>query len=228
MTESYASFLHLVDATGQRYVGDDHQPWDGLYPTTRWVEGEMVRMAYSLTLPAELPAGLYTLRAGWYDSSLNRLHTEAGADSVPLAVVRVASNQSQPLEMAPLDAVFADGVSLTGYSLDQGSGEMRVTLGWRLRPDQFLDTDFTIFLHLRDAAGETVAQGDGPPVDGQWPTSLWPHDVTIQDTHTITLPADLPAGTYHLVTGLYDRATGNRLPLQSGGDEFTLTEITIP
>jgi hypothetical protein len=228
MTESYASFLHLVDATGQGYVGDDHQPWDGLYPTTRWVEGEMVRMAYSLTLPAELPAGLYTLRAGWYDSSLNRLHTEAGADSVPLAVVRVASTQSQPLKMAPLDAVFADGVSLTGYSLDQGSGEMRVTLGWRLRPDQFLDTDFTIFLHLRDAAGETVAQGDGPPVDGQWPTSLWPPDVTIQDTHTITLPADLPAGTYHLVTGLYDRATGNRLPLPSGSDEFTLTEITIP
>jgi hypothetical protein len=228
MTESYTSFLHLVDATGQGYAGDDHQAWDGLYPTTRWVEGEMVRMTYSLTLPADLPPGLYTLRAGWYDPSLTRLRTEAGTDSVPLAVVQVPSTQVQPPEMAPMEAAFASGVSLTGYQLDQSSGAVRVTLGWRLQPGQLLDSDYTVFLHLRDAAGETVAQGDGPPVGGQWPTSLWSPGVTIQDTHTITLPANLPAGTYHLVTGLYDRATGSRLPLESGSDEVTLTEIAIP
>jgi len=228
MTESYTSFLHLVGPTGQGYAGDDHQSWDGLYPTNRWVEGEMVRMAYSLTLPADLPPGLYTLRAGWYDPSLTRLRTEAGADSVPLAVVRVPSTPLQPLEKVPLDALFASGLSLTGYHLDRGSGGMRVTLFWRLQPGQFLDADYTVFLHLRDAAGETMAQGDGPPVNGQWPTSLWPPDVTLQDTHTITLPADLPLGAYRLVTGLYDRATGNRLPLQSGGDEFTLAEIAVP
>jgi hypothetical protein len=101
-------------------------------------------------------------------------------------------------------------------------------LGWRLQPDQFLDTDYTVFLHLRDAAGETVAQGDGPPVDGQWPTSLWPPEATIEDIHTIALPADLPPGTYHLVTGLYDRLTGSRLPLLGGGDEVALAEIAIP
>jgi len=228
MTESYTSFLHLVDTAGQGQAKDDHQAWNGFYPTTRWVEGEMVRMTYSLTLPADLPPGLYTLRAGWYDPSLNRLHTETGADNVPLAVVRVSPAQPQPLEMAPLDATFAGGVSLTGYSVDRGSGTMRVTLGWRLQPGQLLDTDYTVFLHLRDAAGKTMTQGDGPPTDGQWPTSLWPPDVTIQDTHTITLPADLPPGAYHLVTGLYDRATGNRVSLEDGGDEVTLTEITIP
>ena len=228
MTESYTSFVHLVDATGQGYAGDDHQAWDGLYPTTRWVEGEMVRMAYSLTLPVDLPPGLYTLRAGWYDPSLTRLHTETGADSVPLAVVRVASAQPQAPAMVPLDAPFTGGVSLTGYSLERGSGAMRVSLGWRLQPGQFLDTDYTVFLHLRNAAGETVAQGDGPPVDGQWPTSLWPPDVTIQDTHSITVPADLPPGIYRLVTGLYDRATGNRLLLEGGGDEVILTEIALP
>jgi len=228
MTESYTSFLHLVDASGQGYAGDDHQAWDGLYPTTRWVEGEMVRMTYSLTLPANLPPGLYTLRAGWYDPSLTRLRTEAGADSVPLAVVRVASAQPQPLAMMPLDASFISGVSLMGYSLDIGSADMRVTLGWRLGSEQFLDIDYTIFVHLRNAAGKTVAQGDGPPADGHWPTSLWPPDVTIQDTHTIAIPDGLPPGIYRLVTGLYDRATGNRLPLEGGGDEVVLTEIALP
>lgn len=105
---------------------------------------------------------------------------------------------------------------------------MRVTLDWRLQSGQFLNTDYTVFLHLRNAAGETVAQGDGPPVDGQWPTSLWSPDVTIQDTHAITLPADLPPGTYYLVTGLYDGTTGHRLPLEGGGDEVTLAEIAVP
>jgi hypothetical protein len=52
--------------------------------------------------------------------------------------------------------------------------------------------------------------------------------VTIQDTHTITLPADLPLGIYHLVAGLYDGATGNRLPLEGDGDEVILTEIALP
>jgi len=228
MTESYTSFLHLVDAAGQGYAGDDHQAWNGLYPTTRWVEGEMVRISYSLTLPVDLPPGLYTLRAGWYDQSLTRLHTESGADSVPLAIVRVAAAQPQPLEMAPLDTDFAGGASLAGYSLDRESGRLLVTLDWRLLPGQFLDTDYTVFLHLRDAAGETIAQGDGPPVNGQWPTSLWPPDATIQDAHTITLPADLPLGIYRLVAGLYDGATGNRLPLEGGGDEVVLTEIALP
>lgn len=228
MTESYTSFLHLVDAAGQGYAGDDHQAWDGLYPTTRWAEDEMVRMAYSLALPADLPPGLYTLRTGWYDRSLTRLHAETGADSVALAVVRVTSTQTLPQELTPLQIALSGGVDLTGYHLDHGAGVMRVTLGWRLRPDRFLEVDYTVFLHLRNAAGETVAQGDGPPVDGQWPTSLWPPDVTIHDTHTITAPANLPPGTYRLVTGLYDRATGNRLPLEGGGGEVILTKIAIP
>ncbi len=147
---------------------------------------------------------------------------------MPLVLVRIASAQPQPPEIAPLDTDFAGGVSLAGYSLDRESGGLLVTLDWRLQPGQFLDTDYTVFLHLRDAAGETVAQGDGPPVNGQWPTSLWPPDVTIQDAHTITLPADLPLGTYRLVAGLYDGATGNRLPLEGGGDEVVLTEIALP
>lgn len=228
MTESYTSFLHLVDAAGQGYAGDDRQAWDGLYPTTRWAEGEMVRMAYSLTLPADLPPGLYTLRAGWYGPSLARLRTASGADNTPLAVVRVPAAQTQSPPLTPLDADLTGGVSLKGYYLDQRPGDVRVTLDWRLRPDRFLDTDYTVFLHLRNAAGETVAWGDGPPVDGQWPTSLWPPDVTVQDTHTLALPADLPAGTYYLVTGLYDGVTGIRLPLEGGGEEIPLAEIAVP
>jgi hypothetical protein len=52
--------------------------------------------------------------------------------------------------------------------------------------------------------------------------------MTIEDTHTVVLPSDLPPGSYRLAVGLYDLATGDRLPLQDGGDAVTLTEIQVP
>jgi hypothetical protein len=226
MTETYTSFLHLVDAAGRRTTGDDRQAWDGLYPTSRWAGGEMVRMAYSLTLPADLPPGLYTLHAGWYDPALNRLHTETGTGSVPLAVVRAPLPHPQPAGMTPLGATYAEGVRLTGYRLAREAEKLQVALEWQT--DHFLDADYTVFLHLQNAAGEMVAQGDGPPVNGQWPTSLWSPGVAVQDTHTIALPPGSAPGTYRLVVGLYDLVTGRRLPLAAGGDAATLAEITLP
>ena len=49
---------HLVDEGGQGWAGDDHQPYDGLYPTSVWGAGEMVRDTFTLTVPAGAPPGL--------------------------------------------------------------------------------------------------------------------------------------------------------------------------
>ncbi len=72
-----------------------------------------------------------------------------------------------------------------------------------------------------------VAQGDAPPMAGRWPTSLWLPGLTVDDVHTITRPPDLPAGTYHLLVGLYDPGTGDRLSLPDGRDAMRLP-ISIP
>ncbi|MCE5259349.1 MAG: hypothetical protein LLG44_09890, partial [Chloroflexi bacterium] len=44
-------------------------------------------------------------------------------------------------------------------------------------------------------------------------TSMWEIQDTIQDTHTLTLPSDLPAGGYTLSVGMYLLSTGQRLPI---------------
>jgi hypothetical protein len=228
LTNTLTSFLHLLDVDGQGHAGDDRQPWDGLYPTPRWAVGEMVRMTYRLRLPADLPGGLYSLDTGWYDTTLNRLQTGEGADHIPLAVVSVSPVQEpspQPLTVLQ-DASFVDGIRLEGYHLLHEDGELRLTLTWVT--GEYLETDYTVFVHLLDAEGTTVAQGDGPPLDGAWPTSLWPTGYRLQDLHVITLSADLPPGDYELLVGLYEPSTGLRLPLAAGGDAISLDTLSLP
>jgi hypothetical protein len=225
MTQAFTSFLHL-DANGQRLAGDDRQPWSGLYPTSRWAPGEMVRMSYTLTLPADLPPGLYALNTGWYDASHNRLHTHDGADQVVLAVVVAPTSEARlPLPFV-MDARFENGMYLVQYDLVRQPDSLELTLGWETeRP---IDKDYTVFVHLRDRAGDNVSQGDAPPLGGAWPTSLWPTGYLLQDPHTVPLPAGLQAGRYEVVVGLYDRHTDQRVPLAAGGDELPLEEILLP
>ncbi len=225
MTQAYTSFLHL-DANGQRLTGDDRQPWSGLYPTSRWAPGEMVRMSYTLTLPADLPPGLYTLNTGWYDAAQDRLRTQDGADQSVLAVVVVPTSATgSPLPFSA-DARFENGMYLVQYDLVRQPDSLELTLGWET--DRPIDKDYTVFVHLRDRAGGNVSQGDAPPLGGAWPTSLWPAGYLLQDPHTVPLPANLPAGQYEIVVGLYDPRTGQRVPLKAGGDELTLETIFLP
>jgi hypothetical protein len=68
-------------------------------------------------------------------------------------------------------------------------------------------------VHVLDAAGEKVAQVDGQIADAWGPLPLegWPEQAPVDDLMMIDLPADLPAGEYTLVAGLYDWQTGARL-----------------
>jgi hypothetical protein len=226
LEETYTSFLHLLDAEGQRYAGDDRQAWDGLYPTTRWAGGEMVRVSYNLTLPGDLPAGFYTLVGGWYDEELDRLRTERDTDQVPLGVVSVVP-ESEPHQYGRdlLIASFEGGISLMDYDLVHENGNLLLALVWET--EAYLEQDYTVFVHLRDAEGETVAQGDGPPLNGAWPTSQWPTGYPLHDVHAIPLPDAMQPGDYRVVVGLWEPATGLRVPLTTGGDELTLDTLSL-
>ncbi len=48
-------------------------------------------------------------------------------------------------------------------------------------------------------------------MQGDYPTTLWAPGEIIVDTHPID-PTTLPPGDYYLLAGLYDPATGERLP----------------
>ncbi len=88
---------------------------------------------------------------------------------------------------------------------------------------------YTVFTQLLNAQGVVVAQQDNPPVAGQEPTETWTPDTLVRDPYTLNLPADLPAGAYTLLVGMYD-AQGQRAPLiqdaAAAGDAFVI-EVNV-
>ena len=88
--------------------------------------------------------------------------------------------------------------------------------------------DYTVFVHVRDEAGATVSQGDGPPAQGLYPTSLWQPGEIIRDERRVLLDS-LPPGRYDLVVGLYDLNSGVRLPVEGvPNQDIQLQSVTVP
>jgi hypothetical protein len=67
MDQLYFVFLHLVDAQGNIVAQHDRAPGlRGKQPTTSWLPDEIILDPIELPLPADLPAGDYTMRLGLY------------------------------------------------------------------------------------------------------------------------------------------------------------------
>ncbi|MEW5959458.1 MAG: hypothetical protein AB1801_17175 [Chloroflexota bacterium] len=84
----------------------------------------------------------------------------------------------------------------------------RLTLFWQTTAP--LPAGYTVFIHLAAADGFVRSQADGPPVSGHYPTTLWSSGEIIQDLHPLP-PTDF-SQIDHLAIGLYDPASGERLP----------------
>lgn len=72
--KNYTFFLHLTGPYGPhgspKLVAQvDSFPLHGARPTSTWAAGETVFDLRRLVIPDQIPAGVYRLEAGWYDSS---------------------------------------------------------------------------------------------------------------------------------------------------------------
>ena len=81
---SYHVFVHLVDEAGNILAQSDGVPGDWTRPTTGWLPGEYVTDVHTLILPAELPDGPLTLRAGLYAPTTGKRLRTDGADFATL------------------------------------------------------------------------------------------------------------------------------------------------
>ncbi|MGQ9457493.1 MAG: protein O-mannosyl-transferase family [Anaerolineae bacterium] len=62
----YTTYVHLVDAGGERVVGSDHRPGGVYYPTSLWEPDDVLEDSHRLALPPDLLPGSYRLRVGAY------------------------------------------------------------------------------------------------------------------------------------------------------------------
>jgi hypothetical protein len=74
--------------------------------------------------------------------------------------------------------------------------------------------DYTVFMQLVDQTPTVLAQNDGEPQGGEYPTGLWDQGEIVTDRRTLTIPVGLAAGRYRLVAGLYLLGAPERLPVR--------------
>ena len=211
----YVSFARVL-GRGQELAGHvNRHPACGMVPTSLWQPGQVWRDAYRVPIrdDAQAPSEL-RLEVGLYDPTADRT-----LGAVPVGVAKLAPPSCSPDVGRPLDVQLADGVTMHGYSLapaDVQAGDvLRATLYWKAWGSP--SADYQVFVHLLGDDSVPIAQADGPPLMGDYPTSLWEAGEIIADPHSVDLPADLPEGHYRLLVGMYALETMKRLPRADGG-----------
>lgn len=227
--DSYVVALRILDPVGQPATGLDTLPAGGRYSTVVWEPGRL--FADTIELPpvsagfvpgrGELLVILYPRGEPGAPLPVSAGGAAAGHE-VRLGVIKLVPASVLNFDPSlPLGAHFDNRFRLLGYEIPQTSVSpgrpLTISLFWEaLSPD---GRDYTVFVHLLNEAGELVAQSDGPPGGGTYPTSIWSGGEQIPDERTILPPLGTPPGSYTLLVGLYDPATGARLPAYGPDDE---------
>jgi 4-amino-4-deoxy-L-arabinose transferase-like glycosyltransferase len=125
-------------------------------------------------------------------------------------------------------ANFGDHAQLIGLELPaeaQPGETVKLRLAFENR--QVLDQLYKVFVHLRNPANEVVTQADRVLCDTTLNEADWrPGDILL-DNYELTIPEGTPPGDYPVVIGLYQVATGARLPVVAADVEHDGDSVTI-
>jgi len=195
----------------------DSYPGGGTLPTSLMRPGEIIADRYRIRIDRTAAApsrirvqiGVGLLDDGTYHSleaqsatgdMLPPVITEAG---VAYPADRAACLARPPAATSRL----ADVARVTASVMPQRAhpGEpVAITLAWYpLRPTAAAQT---VFMQLVTPDGQIAAQADRPPLNGDYPTTLWQRPCPFDDTYTLAIPASLSPGSYTILFGLYDAA----------------------
>ncbi len=220
--DGYRLSLQLVDEGGKVWAEEVFSPGGDGYPTTQWDEGEIVKGQYRLIVPADAPAGQYRLRARMYAAATGEplqvrrfwLFKQEFFDLALLRIVEKERRFEMPPIQHPMVANLGNKVSFLGYDLEETTvapgGSLHLTLYWRC--ERRMETSYKVFTHLLDEESRIWGQRDSIPVGGTRPTTGWIEGEVIADRYEIPVKPDAPEGEYVLEIGMYDEATGDRMP----------------
>jgi len=141
----------------------------------------------------------------------------------PFDTARLPIPQQQPpprlgdmIELAaawPGDATVRQGENLP------------LALAWRaLAPP---DASYTVFVQAIDDEGVKAGQLDWLPCGGDCLTTSWRPGDLIGEWYELPIRADAPPGRYQLIAGMYDLATGERLPVQGPPGSAALDYVPL-
>ncbi len=145
--------------------------------------------------------------------------------------------QLGPGRLALLHHAFDVSISGNTAGLNRGETSVPVALYGPLpahnrlllkvtwQPLRGFNQDWKVFVHLVDANDNVLAQYDGYPRSGDYPTSEWIPGELIEDRYPLLFPADAPPGPYRLFLGLYDEETLARMPVPSDSEGRVILDV---
>ncbi len=245
-------FVQLLGKDNRLWASHESQPSRGSYSTSEWQRDEIVRDVHTLMLPADMPDGDYRLLAGMYAATGERLTvlrwTRRSLDHVDLGTVQVRG-RPHTMVIPPMpfrvNARVGDLARLVGYDLGVGELGRGVTDGQaQARPGDTVNvslvwqatgmtsTSYTVFVHLLAPDGRVVNQDDAIPGGGTLFTTSWVRGEVLVDEHRLLIPPQAVPGVYDIEVGLYDAATGARLPTwdeggRATGDRLLLAKVRV-
>ncbi|MFK7804340.1 MAG: phospholipid carrier-dependent glycosyltransferase [Anaerolineae bacterium] len=193
--ESLGEGFNLLLETGRQSL---------IYPvdSTNWQEGFIYRVRARWQIPADLTPGEQLLRLNGVDLGTLIVETRERNFDIPVDVPTSGSG-----------LMFGDVLRLVVVEpkiIEQNS----VRIVWQANsPNQI---DYAIFIHLKDAAGNILAQQDMQP--GK-PTSQTIQNEVVDFTAEIPLGNLDPADVSTIAIGFYNPATGQRLPVLNNSGE---------
>ena len=217
LEQNYTVFVHALGQQLTKVAEYNGFPGQGNFATNMWPVGQIIEDRYEFQIdPAAETPTLLRLHVGLFD------HTRL--DLPPLTTVDQASNVVSPLiaqqilqgertlsneaDCIGLAVNFADQIQLDCFALEQLSEQATLTLFWQV--DESPQQDYTVFIQLWQQ-NRQLGGFDGPPFSGDFPTSYWMPNQTLEDAH-ILRTSQLEPGSYRLLIGLYNAETGERLP----------------
>jgi hypothetical protein len=212
-TNSVATNIPLADSVG---------------PLDSWQPGQVRRAIYHLPTSPRLSGSQAQVTVALLTAT-GEIEAETS-----LAGVALATRPHQfevPAMAVTTDIAFGNSVQLKLLGYDPSTvppvpgDTLSLTLYWQAVAE--MKTDYTVFVQLLNSAGQVIAQVDQQPLAGAAPTMTWLPGEILADSYTLTLPADLPPGDYHLIAGLYNAVTGERLPSGAGQDFVELSPLTV-
>ncbi len=221
LSADYRVAVEAMDHAGNVYARSESAPARGMYPTSKWQPGEIVRDPESLALRSDTPDGELDIAVSLSDATGRFV----GTARIPRAIAVKGRPHyfGAPSPITRTNIRFGDFARLTGYDLNQDSGQARLTLYWQaLAPT---DLSFKVFAHLVDSGGTITNQGDQVPGAGAFPTTSWVKGEYLVDEYSLSLTSSQPAG---INVGLYDPATGARVPAFDSAEQPIGDHIVLP
>jgi len=197
----YAVFLHLDAPNGQTFATVDEVNPENI-PTHSWPPGLYLRNPLQLKIPANVPPIRYEITTGVYNRETGeRLPIQPSqTNSFSLGYAWLTNPQADTF--SPALASFGPHITLHQAELTGNT----LTLLWQT--SEVIEQNYTIFIHVLDNQGNLLNQADGVPFDGLYPLPHWLPGQLIEDTRLL----DLSGQPQMLAIGIYDPATGQRLP----------------